>query len=115
MCLRGTSYLKQIIYICRGASASARERRGVREELDQLSCELKRCRYAMQKREIEVSKRELGKYAPKLTKSGRSPADSEDMAALGTAFDIKILINLIPLGIFYPEQCLFVLQIRPNP
>ena len=38
----------------------------MRGELDQLSCELKRCRYAMQKRDIEVSKRELGRYAPKI-------------------------------------------------
>ena len=61
MCLRGTSY------VCCGASASDTEHRarGVRSELDQLSCELKRCRYAMQKRDIEVSKLELGRYAPK--------------------------------------------------
>ena len=61
---------------------SAGERRGVRSELDQLSCELKRCRYAMQKREIEVSKRELWRYAPKVTKNGRSPAIAGDLAAL---------------------------------
>ena len=71
-------------YVCCGASASATKRHAceVRSELDQLSCKLKRCRYAMQMREIEVSKRELGRYAPKKTKTGRSPANAGDLAAL---------------------------------
>ena len=71
-------------YVCCGASASATKRRAyeVRSELDQLSCKLKRCRYAMQMREIEVSKWELGRYAPKKTKTGRSPANAGDLAAL---------------------------------
>ena len=55
---------------------------GVRGELDQLSCELKCCRYAMKKWEIEVSKRELGRYAPKMTKKLRSPANAGNLAAL---------------------------------
>ena len=35
----------------------------------------------MQKGEIEVSKRELGRYAPKMTKTGRSPENSGDLVA----------------------------------
>ena len=65
------------------AAARRQVRRGVRDELDQLSCELKRCRYAMQRREIEVSKRELGRYASKMTKTGRS-ANAGDLAALAS-------------------------------
>ena len=61
------------------ASATKRHACEVRSELDQLSCKLKR---AMQMREIEVSKRELGRYAPKKTKTGRSPANAGDLAAL---------------------------------
>ena len=55
---------------------------GVRGELDQLSCELKCCRYAMKKLEIEVSKWVLGRYAPKMTKTRRSPANAGDLTAL---------------------------------
>ena len=71
-------------YVRCGASASATKRHAceVRSELDQLSCKLKHCRYAMQMREIEVSKRELGRYVPKKTKTGRSPANAGDLAAL---------------------------------
>ena len=47
------------------------------------------CRYAMQMREIEVSKRELGRYAPKKTKTGRSPANAGDLAALHSFFSQK--------------------------
>ena len=54
----------------------------MRGKLDQLSCKLKRCRYAMKMREIEVSKRELGRYVPKMTKTGISPANAGDVAAL---------------------------------
>ena len=63
-------------YVCCGTSANATKRRAceVRSELDQLSCKLKCCRYVMQMREIEVSKRELGRYASKKTKTGRSPS-----------------------------------------
>ena len=60
----------------------------VLSELDQLiRCKLKRCRYATQMREIEVSKRELGRYAPKKTKTGRSPANAGDLAALHYALE----------------------------
>ena len=56
--------------------------RGVRGELGQLSCELKCCRYAMKKWEIEVSKLEIRRYAPKMTKTRRSPANAGDLTAL---------------------------------
>ena len=36
----------------------------------------------MQMREIEVSKRELGRYASKKKKNGRAPANVGDLAAL---------------------------------
>ena len=69
MCLYGTRY--NYSYCIPRRVVSAGERRSMRGELDQLSCELKRCRYAMQKRENEVSKRELGRYALKLQKPRR--------------------------------------------
>ena len=80
MCLRGTIAIyvavrRQVLYTKRHVCE-------VRSKLDQLSCKLKRCRYTMQMREIEVSKRELGRYAPKKTKTGRSPANAGDLAAL---------------------------------
>ena len=85
-------------YVCCGASASATKRHAceVRSELDQLSCKLKRCRYAMQMREIEVSKRELGRYAPKKTKTGRSPANAGDLAALATSYSTIYTDTCIP-------------------
>ena len=68
-CTRARAYYVELVKnknlnndVCRGMSASASEHRGIRGNLDQLSYELKHYRDAMQKREIEVSKWELGRY-----------------------------------------------------
>ena len=81
MYLRASSQIKQI-YVYRSTSTSKKECRRVRGKLDQLSCELKHCRYAKQKWEIEVSKRELRKYAAKMIKTGRFPTNAGHLAPL---------------------------------
>ena len=59
-----------------------------------------------------MSKRELERYAPKKTKTGRSPANAGDLAALHTVYRKSMPLNYIASeGVFYRGGRGFVWQI----